>query len=231
MSENSIKPTEKKPKARHGTYPSYIIGFVLSLIFTLIPYYLVVNKTLTGKLLIIVIMAFAVSQLLIQVIFFLHLGREKNPRWNTGFLAATVGAIITVTGASVWIMYHLQANMPAMETIQKLADDESIGQVSGVKTGACDSTNTNHQVIIKDGIASPHRTVAHLCDTLTFTNDDKPTREIAFGAHPHHTAYAGYIEDTLYKGRSWTITLSQKGTYRFHDHDHAETNGVFTVSP
>ncbi|HSW79277.1 MAG TPA: cytochrome o ubiquinol oxidase subunit IV [Candidatus Saccharimonadales bacterium] len=226
-----LPKTKRQPKPRHGSTPSYVTGFVLSLIFTLIPYYLVTHESLKGHVLIAVILTFAFAQLLIQVLFFLHLGRERGPRFNTVFLAATFSAVCVVVGGSVWIMYHLQKNMPDMAMSQKLIDDESISQVSGVKTGGCDGTNVNHHVFIKNGVAFPYVVVAHLCDSLTFTNDDNTVRYIAFGSHPHHELYAGNMGQTLYSGRSWTITLSQAGKIKFHDHNHPQTTGIFVVNP
>ncbi len=226
--EPLITKTGHKP--RHGSYGSYISGFVLSLLFTLIPYYLVVHKTFTGGFLIGIILLFAFSQLLIQVLFFLHLGRERGPRFNTVFLMSTIGAVTVVVAGSVWIMYHLQSNMPTMETTMKIADDEGISEVGGFKTGGCQGTNTNHHVFIIHGSALPNHITAHVCDTLTITNEDNATRNIAFGNHLQNDTYAGEIGQTIYHLRSWTLTLSQTGTYQFHDHNHPNLNGYFTVN-
>lgn len=230
MSEEPTKPS-KQPKARHGSYGAYITGFLLSLLFTLIPYYLVTHESLKGNFLIAVILTFAFAQLLIQVIFFLHLGRERNPRFQTVFLAATFSAVCVVVGGSVWIMYHLQANMPAMEVIMKEADDESISQINGVKTGGCDGTNANYHIIFKNNVASPRIVTAHYCDSLTFTNDDKTTLYVAFGTRPRQTPYAGNLGMSLDKGFSSTITLSQKGNFTYYDKLHTSVNGVFIVKP
>ena len=226
------KITNKIAKPRHGNTQSYVIGFVLSLIFTLVPYQMVVNKTLTGSGLLVVILAFAFMQLAVQLLFFLHLGREQGPRWNLGFLVATFGAVLVVVVGSLWIIGHLQGNMlSAAEMQQRLVDDEAIAQVGGVKTGSCESVGPNHQVLFINGQASPSHIKAHLCDTLTFTNADNVRRDLAFGAHLHHSVYAGKTGMTLPQNDSWTITLSQPGSYRFHDHLHETSAGTFTVTP
>jgi cytochrome o ubiquinol oxidase subunit IV len=217
----------------HHTLRSYIIGFVLSLVFTLIPYYLVVEKSITGNVLLGTILGFAVLQLLVQVIFFLHLGREKNPRWQTGFLVAAVGAVFVVVGGSLWITSHLNHNMHPADMKQLLVDDEAIHEVGGQQTGSCrhEGTHTKHRVIIKDGLASPGRIEAELCDTLTFINEDDTVREITFGPHPNHGMYAGNIGKDVSNRRGWTITLSQPGAHQFHDHLDERINGVFVVTP
>ena len=88
MSKKSHKPT---PKSEHGTTRSYVIGFVLSLIFTVIPYYLVTNKTIAGSALLATILGIAVLQMFIQIFFFLHLGRGPKPFYNVVFFFATAG--------------------------------------------------------------------------------------------------------------------------------------------
>jgi cytochrome o ubiquinol oxidase operon protein cyoD len=229
MSNATNHNPEIRPDAEHGKVGSYVIGFVLSLVFTLVPYWLVAEKVLTGYAVLAAILGFAFLQLLVQVIFFLHLGRERGPRFQTWFLVATVGAFITVVGGSIVIMSHLHSNMAPSEKLQRLVDDEAIAQIGGVKTGSCEKFHAHHRVLIKDGVVSPREIKARECDTMSITNMDVEPREIAFGEHPNHGTYAGKDGKTLREGRSLTFTLSVPGEYKFHDHDNAEINGEFKV--
>jgi len=215
----------------HGTVRSYVIGFVLSLVFTLIPYYLVVHQTVSGTALLMTIMGFAVIQAIIQITFFLHLGRGPKPNWNLFFFVSTVGIIMIVVGGSIVIISNLHYNMQPSDETKQLIVDEGIYQVNGKKTGACHEIGANHKVTIKNSLASPLHTTAKLCDTLTFINEDNKLRDIAFGTHPEHQAYAGESELLVQKGVNKTITLSESGTYKFHDHLQEETAGNFTVTP
>jgi plastocyanin len=88
---------------------------------------------------------------------------------------------------------------------------------------------TIHYVTIKNDQAAPAQTNATLCDSLTITNLDNETREVAFGPHEDHVPYDGVAEKVLRHGQSFTVTLNQTGTYRFHDHFHDEVSGNFTV--
>lgn len=223
--------TPGKPEHEHGTMKSYVIGFVLSLVFTLIPYYLVVNKTVSGTALLLTILGFAVMQAIIQITFFLHLGRGPKPKWNLFFFASTVGIILVVVGGSIVIINNLHYNMQPSDQTKKLIADEGISQVEGIKTGACQGQHANHQVTITNGQVSPLHTSSRLCDTLTFINQDNEIIDIAFGEHPQHMAYAGESELILRKNQNKTITLSESGTYLFHDHLHIQTAGDFTVTP
>ncbi len=220
-----------KPKPEHGTMKSYVIGLILSLVVTLIPYYLVVNQSISGTALLATILGFAVIQMVIQITFFLHIGRGPKPNWNLFFYVATVGVILIIVGGSILIINNLHYNMSSTDITKKLVNDEGISQIGGQATGACQELRVNHKVNIKNGVVSPLHTAAHKCDTLTFINEDNEIRDISFGPHLAHEAYAGVAELSVQKGYGKTITLSESGTYQFHDHLHAETAGYFNVEP
>lgn len=231
MGSQSSHHTGGEQNSEHGTMMSYVIGFILSLGFTLVPYYLVVKHTISGTALLPTILGFAVLQMIVQITFFLHLGRGPKPKWNLFFFISTVGIILIVVGGSILIINNLHYNMMPSDQAEKLANDEGIYQIGAEKTGACQGTYANHKVRIKNSLVSPLHTVARKCDTLTFINEDNKLREVAFGTHPNHEAYAGETELIVLKGHNKTITLSQSGTYQFHDHLQEETAGNFTVTP
>lgn len=101
---------------------SYITGFVLSIVLTVVAYILVVehvssgHTTFTHTFLIATVVVLAIAQLFVQVYFFLHLGREHRPRWNTIFFLLTALITAVVVGGSLWIMYHLNHNMMMLDT-------------------------------------------------------------------------------------------------------------------
>jgi cytochrome o ubiquinol oxidase operon protein cyoD len=230
MSHNA----ENTHKREHGTTTSYVIGFILSLVFTIIPYYLVVEHVVSGNALLATILGFAVLQMIIQLVFFLHLGREKKPHWQSWFLIATVGAIFVVVGGSLWIMNHLHYNMTPVtpaDASKKLVEDEGIYQIGGEKTGACQGVHATHKITLKDGAISPSHIDARLCDKLTFINEDDSPRYIMFGSFEQPEAYAGEDMLTVRKGRAKTIILNEPGTHQLHDHTNDKTTGDFTVTP
>lgn len=231
---NMNDDTKTAHKSEHGTTGSYVTGFVLSLLFTLIPYYLVVEKAVSGKALLATILGFAAMQMVVQVVFFLHLGREKKPRWQLIFLIMTIGGIMLVVGGSLWIMHHLHYNMTPVtpaDALKKLVEDEGIYQIDGEKTGACKGVHATHKVTLKDGAISPSHIEARVCDKLTFINEDDAPRYIMFGSFDEPEAYAGEDMLTVRKGRATTIVLNEQGTHQFHDHKNNKTVGDFTVIP
>lgn len=95
----------------HGTLQSYIVGFILSIALTFIAFWLVSEHLLQGWPLIFTISALAVVQVIVQLLFFLHLGIDSRPPWNLiTFLFMIVVMAILVIG-SLWIMYNLDYYM------------------------------------------------------------------------------------------------------------------------
>lgn len=95
----------------HGSVKSYTIGFILSIVLTLIAFYLVADQTVTGVTLYATITVLCIAQVLVQLLFFLHLGEEDKPRWNLLiflFMALVLGIIVF---GSLWIMYNLNYRM------------------------------------------------------------------------------------------------------------------------
>jgi hypothetical protein len=93
----------------------------------------------------------------------------------------------------------------------------------------CYPNQTNHTIIVKDDKAVPSSTAGKRCDTLTITNLDSVSREMAFGLHEQHTPYDGVAEKVLTKGESFTVTLVQTGKFKVHDHMHDEVQATFEV--
>ena len=103
---------------------SYISGFLLSLIFTLIPYIIVTKHLFEISALITATIVFAVAQLFVQLYFFLHLGHESKPRWNLMAFLFTVVTVVTIVLGSLWIMNNLNYNMSKSQNIDSYIQDQ-----------------------------------------------------------------------------------------------------------
>ncbi|SFF25002.1 cytochrome o ubiquinol oxidase operon protein cyoD [Paenibacillus algorifonticola] len=90
----------------HGSMKSYVIGFVLSIILTIIPIAIVMNDMLSKQLTIIVILIMAGLQFVVQLFFFMHLKDEAKPRYNTMALVFGLIILLTVVAGSIWIMSY-----------------------------------------------------------------------------------------------------------------------------
>lgn len=90
------------------TYKTYITGFILSLALTLAAYFAVVWQ---APVTLWVIIALAMIQLIVQMVFFLHLGQGEDGHWNLTVFFSTVAIILILVAGSIWIMNHLNYNM------------------------------------------------------------------------------------------------------------------------
>lgn len=94
-------------EAGQGSLGSYLTGFGLAVVLTIIPFVLVMTGALTGPSTLVVIFAAAIMQILVHLHFFLHLDSSSGQRWNMLAFLFTLTVIVLLVGGSVWIMYNL----------------------------------------------------------------------------------------------------------------------------
>jgi cytochrome o ubiquinol oxidase operon protein cyoD len=103
----------------HGSLRSYLIGFGLSVVLTAIPFWLVMNGTLESKQATAFwIMGFAAVQIVVHMIYFLHMNAHSEEGWNLVALVFTLILVVITLAGSLWIMFHLNANMMQVDTSQ-----------------------------------------------------------------------------------------------------------------
>lgn len=101
LSLNEIK------KEWHGSLKSYVIGFIASLLLTLVSFSLVITKAISGAYLIYAILGLALIQAVCQLLFFLHVGTEDKPRWESMVFYFMILVLFIIVLGSLWIMYDL----------------------------------------------------------------------------------------------------------------------------
>ena len=107
----------------HITVGGYVTGFVLSVILTAIPFWLVMGKVLASPTVTtFVILALAMVQIYVHMVFFLHMTSKAEGGWAWMSLIFTLILLVITLSGSLWIMYHLKANtMPLTpEQVRKL---------------------------------------------------------------------------------------------------------------
>lgn len=95
----------------HGTVSSYVVGFIFSILLTIIPYAIVTKHIFLPTTTFVVISLLALLQLIVQLVYFLHLGKESKPKWNMLAFAFTIIVVAILVIGSLWIMYNLDYNM------------------------------------------------------------------------------------------------------------------------
>ena len=98
--------------AAHSTMGGYMIGFVLAVILTAIPFWLVMGKVITDPhTTSLVILAFAIIQIVVHMIYFLHMNTKSEGGWNMLAMMFTAVVLIIMLSGSIWVMFHMNANM------------------------------------------------------------------------------------------------------------------------
>ena len=102
--------------ASHGTRGSYLNGFFLSVLLTAVPFWAVMTGAFkdpsTAAL---VIMLFAVLQIIVHMIYFLHMNTKSENGWTMMALIFTIILVVITLSGSIWVMYHMNTNMMPMQ--------------------------------------------------------------------------------------------------------------------
>ena len=98
--------------APHATVKGYLTGFILSLILTAIPFWIVMgnvfDKSSTTAF---VVLAFAAVQIVVHMIYFLHMNAKSEHGWTMLALIFTVVVVVITLSGSLWVMYHMNHNV------------------------------------------------------------------------------------------------------------------------
>ena len=89
-----------------GTFKSYLIGFLLSIVLTIIPLYAVLTDTFSKKATTIIILVMAILQFVVQLVYFMHIRDEENPRYNLISLVFGLVIMLLIVVGSIWIMTY-----------------------------------------------------------------------------------------------------------------------------
>ena len=102
--ELSLKEVKKE---WHGSVKSYVIGFIASLLLTVLSFALVAFRLISEDLLIHTLTGLALIQATFQLRFFLHLGQEAKPQWETLIFYLMIVVLLIIALGSLWIIFDL----------------------------------------------------------------------------------------------------------------------------
>ena len=96
----------------HGSLSTYLLGFVLSVVLTAIPFWLVTSGVFPSKqVTALIIMAFAAVQIVVHMIYVLHMNTKAENGWSMMAMIFTVVMVVIALSGSLWVMNHLNSNM------------------------------------------------------------------------------------------------------------------------
>ena len=93
--------------ASHGSTKQYVIGLIISIILTIIPFWMVMDGGVERQPLILTVVITAIAQVLVQLVFFLHLNSSSEQRWNLIAFIYTILTIAILIIGSIWVMDYL----------------------------------------------------------------------------------------------------------------------------
>lgn len=106
--------------SHHGSFKDYLIGFTLSIVLTAIPFWIVMDNVFREPIVAaVVILVFAAVQIVVHMVYFLHLNTKSEGGWTVLALIFTAILVVITLSGSLWIMTHLDNNMmPGMSPQQ-----------------------------------------------------------------------------------------------------------------
>ena len=106
----------------HVNAKDYLTGFVLAVILTAIPFWLIMGKVLPSPTITtLVILGFAIVQVVVHMVYFLHMDAKSESGWNLLALIFTAVLLVIVLIGTLWVMHNMNANMmPAMHDMQSM---------------------------------------------------------------------------------------------------------------
>ncbi len=103
----------------HGTKQSYMTGFILSVILTAIPFIVVMSGGFaSARFTAFLVLAFAVVQIIVHMIYFLHMNLKSESGWIMTAVIFTVIVLVIAIIGTIWVMYNMDINMmPGMAPV------------------------------------------------------------------------------------------------------------------
>lgn len=116
MSEHLDHHDHHDEEGPHSTFSGYMIGFFASVLLTAIPFWLVMGDVMPSRnVTIAVIIGFAVVQILVHMVYFLHMNFHSEGGWTMLSLIFTLVLLFITLFGSLWVMYHMNVKMmPSM---------------------------------------------------------------------------------------------------------------------
>ncbi|WP_051927507.1 cytochrome o ubiquinol oxidase subunit IV [Ruegeria halocynthiae] len=109
-------------KGGHGTFKSYVVGFLLSVVLTLIPFWIVLGDVMDNTAwAVAIIFAMGATQMMVHIHYFLHVSLKVEAGWQVMSMGLTILLLVIVMAGSIWVMFNLDENMmPAHEQIERV---------------------------------------------------------------------------------------------------------------
>ena len=99
---------------------NYLVGFGLAVLLTVVSFVVARTSLVWQPSIPIALFVLAIAQMGVHLVFCLHVTSGPDSTNNVMALAFGVLIVFLLIGGSLWIMSHLNHNMPGMEQIMRM---------------------------------------------------------------------------------------------------------------
>ena len=103
----------------HGVR-TYLIGLALAVLLTALSFWLPQTQLVWGPGIPVALIVFAIAQMVVHLVFFLHITTAPDNTNNVLALAFGVLIVLLVIGGSLWIMANMNHNMMPMDAAMQM---------------------------------------------------------------------------------------------------------------
>ncbi len=90
----------------------YLIGFVLSVILTALPFGLVMAGVITDRTVAVMVLGgLAVAQILVHMVYFLHMNGTVQGGWTLLSTIFTIVFVAIAIAGTLWVMFNMNTHM------------------------------------------------------------------------------------------------------------------------
>ncbi|GGA42088.1 cytochrome o ubiquinol oxidase subunit IV [Dyella nitratireducens] len=104
----------------HGSWLGYVIGYGVAILLTVAAFAIAPSKHMAPFSIEAALVVLAIAQMIVHLIFFLHINTAPEQKTNVMAFGATMLIIAIVVIGSLWIMSHLAANMAPMDHLMNM---------------------------------------------------------------------------------------------------------------
>ena len=113
------------PRGAGKVFHAYLIGYALSLVLTLIAFFLTIKHVLPYNDALVILIILALIQFGVQAQCFLHLASEHGSREKLVIFAGACLVILILVSGSLWIMFTLDGRqMPSEQQMEQYMNDQ-----------------------------------------------------------------------------------------------------------
>src|SRR5215813_6978360 len=117
--EHDIAPGDEGQHSVGARILGYVVGLVLALLLTATSFFIAGTNLVWQPSIPVALIVLAIAQMGVHIVFFLHITTGPDNTNNVLALAFGLLIVFLVVGGTVWIMSHLNENMPSMDQIMR----------------------------------------------------------------------------------------------------------------